>query len=173
MEIDMTRNNVGAIVGQLSCEILAPMKLLSDDTRLAIVLSLLKNGTMTFSQLSDVTGVRPSSLSHHLSALTRSALVKNYYAKSNNSDDYSFYETTPLVRDFVEGVLGLTSGRASLTDIINNLARADREYDENIAELFKSIGEYKTEIQSLSTLGDMSGAIQIDRARRVKVAIPS
>ncbi len=45
-----------------------------------------------------------STLNHHLKALMKAGLVKNYYRKVEGRDDYSFYQLTELGRDFLKQI---------------------------------------------------------------------
>jgi DNA-binding PadR family transcriptional regulator len=45
-----------------------------------------------------------STLNHHIKALMKAGLVKNYYRKVEGKDDYSFYQITDLGRDLLKQI---------------------------------------------------------------------
>lgn len=54
---------------------------LADDDALGIVVALMEDGNMTFSELKSKFGFGSSTLARHLAALQRGDLVRNYYEK--------------------------------------------------------------------------------------------
>jgi DNA-binding transcriptional ArsR family regulator len=124
----MPHTGVEMAIKEMPQEILSPLKLLADDTRLAIVLTLLKRGDMTFSQLLQVLKVPRNVLSHHLRLLVRAALVRNYYVKKEGASEYSFYGSTSTSKDFVDGILGTLVSRGDLIDILADYLKQDEKY---------------------------------------------
>lgn len=73
----------------------AGIKGLADDGALGIVVALMDEGNMTFSELKSKFGLNSSTLSRYLAALQRGDLVRNYYEKRDGRP-YSYYEATRL-----------------------------------------------------------------------------
>lgn len=73
----------------------AGIKGLADDGALGIVVALMDDGNMTFSELKSKFGLDSSTLNRHLTALQRGGLVRNYYEKRDGRP-YSYYEPTHL-----------------------------------------------------------------------------
>jgi DNA-binding transcriptional ArsR family regulator len=75
-------------------EIKSVIKGFDSDVRLAIIIALMKNGKMTFSDLKKLLGLNSSSLSSHLLILQDGGLIKNILEWNENS--YSYYLTTDI-----------------------------------------------------------------------------
>lgn len=73
----------------------AGIKGLADDGALGIVVALMDDGNMTFSELKSKFGLTSRTLTRHLAALQRGGLVRNYYEKRDGRP-YSYYEATLL-----------------------------------------------------------------------------
>ena len=76
-------------------EIKSLLKGLSGDDRLGILITLMKNGKMTFNEMKENFGLHSSSLSNHLTALQNGSLVENFYEKSDERG-FSFYQVTDI-----------------------------------------------------------------------------
>ena len=68
---------------------------LAEDGALGIVVALMDDGNMTYSELKSKLGLNSNDLDRHLFALQRGGLVRNYYEK-RNGQPYSYYEATRL-----------------------------------------------------------------------------
>ena len=92
-------------ISEIPSQLRRAIKALSEDARLAIVVVLLKNGEMTFSELSRVLNMSSSNLTHHLKKLIQAALIENFFQRKEDSDEYSFYRATLLAEDFTRNML--------------------------------------------------------------------
>jgi len=92
-------------ISEIPSQLRRAIKALSEDARLAVVLVLLKNGEMTFSELSRVLNMSSSNLTHHLKKLIQAALIENFFQRKEDSDEYSFYRATLLAEDFTKNLL--------------------------------------------------------------------
>jgi DNA-binding transcriptional ArsR family regulator len=164
-------SSVTDILAEIPLELRSTLSSLSDDTRFAILLTLLKRGEMSFSELSQSIGVASNVLSHHLRALTQAALVRNYYAKRGDSDQYSFYDTTALARDFIDRSLSAMAPRTALADILSRMARADQLYSESLADLVSIAQGYENEVGTQVTIAE--DQMTLKRARRMALEIPA
>jgi DNA-binding HxlR family transcriptional regulator len=130
------------LLDSVPSEIRIAMKIFSDDTRFAIILTLLKEGNMSFSELSDVLEIPKNILSHHLKTLVQSAFVKNYYDKKDGTADYSYYESTTLSRDFVDHLFGVMEPTKSSADALADIYLACKMYTTGSIKLFEAIQKY-------------------------------
>lgn len=94
-------------VSEIPSQLRRAIKALSEDARLAILVVLLKNGEMTFSEVSRALGMSSSNLTHHLKKLIQAALVENYFQRKEDSEEYSFYKPTLLAEDFARNMFGI------------------------------------------------------------------
>ena len=96
---------VTQLANEIPTEIKDAVKGLDDDTRLAILVLLLKDGKMTFSQLKDTLHLNSSSLSSNLSVLQNGGLVTNMLEWKNKS--YSYYMATNLTKSIIRSLFDL------------------------------------------------------------------
>lgn len=162
---------VTTILDEIPLELRSTLRSLSDDTRFAILLTLLKRGGMSFSELSAAVGIPSNALSHHLRTLTQGALVTNYYTKRGGSDQYSFYDTTALARDFVDRLLSAMAPRTALADILSRMISADQLYSESLADLVSTIQEYGSEAGTQVAMTETGLALM--RAQKIALKIPA
>lgn len=92
-------------ISEIPSQLRRAIKALSEDARLAVVVVLLKNGEMTFSELSRILEMSSSNLTHHLKKLTQAALIENFFQRKEGSEEYSFYRATLLAEDFTRNML--------------------------------------------------------------------
>lgn len=92
-------------ISEIPSQLRRAIKALSEDARLAIVIILLKNGEMTFSELSRLLNISSSNLTHHLKKLIQAALIENFFQRKEDSEEYSFYRATLLAEDFTRNML--------------------------------------------------------------------
>jgi len=81
------------------------LEAMSEPTRQGLAMMLAERGEFSFNEL--LQAARPinaSTLNHHLKALIKAGLVRNYYRKVEGKDDYSFYQLTELGRDFLKQI---------------------------------------------------------------------
>jgi DNA-binding HxlR family transcriptional regulator len=130
------------LLDSIPTEIRTALKVFSDDTRFAIVLTLLKDGNMSFSELADSLGIEKNILSHHLKTLVQSAFVKNYYDKKDNTSDYSFYASTTLSRDIIDRLFGIMEPTKSSADALADIYMACKMYEKGSLKLFEAIQTY-------------------------------
>jgi len=98
-------------------EIRDVIKSLSDDVRLAIMVSLMievdKNGIgKSFNEIKKELEISQGSLSNHLKKLLESGLIENEYRKIKDRKEYSFYMPTTFGRKFMFKILELTEEAA-------------------------------------------------------------
>lgn len=108
--------------GEIPGPIKDVIKGLDSDARLAIIVSLMKKGKMTFTELKGSLNISQSSLSSDLSLLQDGGLVSNILEWNKKS--YSYYTITALAKSILE----------SLFDIV--LRAPDYEHKES-KEYFK------------------------------------
>jgi predicted transcriptional regulator len=90
------------IAKEIPVEIRSVIKGLNDDARLAILLLLMKNGKMTFTELKNSLNLNSSSLSADLSLLQDGGLVANFLEWKNKS--YSYYIITNLAKSVLRSL---------------------------------------------------------------------
>lgn len=78
-------------------------KALEDDSRVAIVVALMKNDKMTFTELKQLFDMNSSSLSYHLSILQDAGLVDNIL-QFGKEGHYSFYSVTDMTKSTLESL---------------------------------------------------------------------
>jgi DNA-binding HxlR family transcriptional regulator len=86
-------------------EVRSVIKGLNNETRLAIIVVLMKNGKMTFSELKESLALNSSSLSNHLSILQDGGLVNNVLEWKENS--YSYYTPTDIANRVLESLFNI------------------------------------------------------------------
>jgi len=60
---------------------------------------------VSFSEIIEKTGIKSSTLTHHLRELMKASLITNFYKKSEDgSRAYSYYELTDFGRDFYDAL---------------------------------------------------------------------
>jgi DNA-binding transcriptional ArsR family regulator len=94
-------------ISEIPSQLRRAIKALSEDARLAVLVVLLKNGEMTFSELSRALDMSSSNLTHHLKKLIQAALVENYFQRREDTEEYSFYKPTLLAEDFARNMFGV------------------------------------------------------------------
>jgi len=78
---------------------------LSEPARQGLAMILAEGQELSFKELSQLAKpMNVSTLNHHLKALMKAGLVKNYYRKAEGRDDYSYYQLTELGRDFLKQI---------------------------------------------------------------------
>ena len=86
-------------------EIKRVLSALSQENRQNIVMFLIYNNKMSFSDLMKNTNLNSSTLSFHLKTLMQASLIDNLYIKSDNPDkEYSYYELTEFGKDFLHSI---------------------------------------------------------------------
>jgi len=91
---------------KIPSEIKWMLKALADDDRLGIIIALLKNGKMTFSEMKEKFQLNSSSLTNHLSLLQEGNLVQNFYEK-NERRVSSFYDVTDVPEAVVDSLFDI------------------------------------------------------------------
>jgi len=87
-------------------EIKVVLKALADDDRLGIIIALLKNGKLTFSEIKDEFQMNPSSLTHHLNLLQNGNLVTNFYEKGDGKA-FSYYAATDIPELILDSLIDI------------------------------------------------------------------
>lgn len=132
-------------------EIRNAIKAISDDTRLAIFIILLKKGELSFSQILERLGLNSSTLSHHLKILTEAGLIENYYSKKPGIDEYSFYNTTSFGTDFLTDIVQVLDVTPKIRDAVSlACAPAYPKLRENITQYLNEIRDSLVDIWKVS-----------------------
>ena len=92
-------------INELPLVVRNSIKALSDEKRQSILISLLKNGSRSFTEISEELKISKNNLSHHIKILMRYGLVYNFYNRNENNDKYSFYEISKLGRKFIDTLI--------------------------------------------------------------------
>ncbi len=90
---------------QIPIEIKKAVKALGNDIRCAIVVDLIHEGELTFTQLKNDLDIEPGLLSNHLKILMDGAIVEHYYRHEFGNEQFSYYGLTFFGRDFIRGIL--------------------------------------------------------------------
>jgi len=93
-------NVVSQYAREIPSDVKNVIKALDDDNRVAIIVALMKNSRMTFTDLKKLFDIAPSSLTYHLSILQDGGLVHHYLEKPIEGS-YSYYATTELVESLL------------------------------------------------------------------------
>ncbi|HEX9677280.1 helix-turn-helix transcriptional regulator [Nitrososphaera sp.] len=144
-------DNIKRYASEIPQEIRLLMKALGDDNRAAIIVALMKNSKMSFSELKDLFDLNPSSLTLHLTTLQNSGLVKNYLERGEGGN-YSFYVVSDLTQPVLE----------SLYDNVLQIPKPRFETDESQVE--KPVMFKQTEPQDLSSFSQIRARTR-DRGR--------
>jgi DNA-binding transcriptional ArsR family regulator len=116
----MNRNNVLNYASEIPEEIKSVIKGLDSDVRIAIIVILMKDAKLTFSELKQRLSLNSSSLSSHLSALQDGGLVNNFLEWNEKS--YSYYMITDIAKAVLESLFDIvtqTGGFTSFSDLPN------------------------------------------------------
>lgn len=95
LEYEMDNTAVMGYADRVPRVVKAGIRALADDNSLGIVVALMDDGNMTFSELRSKLGLDSDALDRHLTALQCGGLVRNYYERRNGRP-YSYYEATRL-----------------------------------------------------------------------------
>ena len=91
-------------ISDIPKELRRAIKALGDDNRLVILVGLIRNGEMSFSQLLMIVKGTSSTLTHHLRTLIEAGIIENHYAKKLGVDEYSFYDVTGFGKSLIRNV---------------------------------------------------------------------
>lgn len=109
----MNRNNVSNYASEIPEEIKSVIKGLDSDVRIAIIVILMKEAKLTFSELKERLSLNSSSLSSHLSALQDGGLVNNFLEWNEKS--YSYYMTTDIAKAVLESLFDIVTQTGGFT----------------------------------------------------------
>jgi DNA-binding transcriptional ArsR family regulator len=112
MSLGTDNSIISQYAGEIPKDVKNVIKALNDDNRVAIIVALMKNSRMTFTELKKLFDIAPSSMTYHLSILQDGGLVHHYLEKPSEGS-YSYYATTELV----ETVLGALYDNIMMTPI--------------------------------------------------------
>jgi DNA-binding transcriptional ArsR family regulator len=101
---------------QVPLEIRRAIKALQDDTRFDILLTLSERGEMSFSQLETTIGRSSPSLTYHLQALKDGALIENFFKKTEDVDNHSFYRVTEFCERLIDSLFRVIAPGSILVD---------------------------------------------------------
>lgn len=108
-------NNLSGYVSEIPDEIRSVIKGLDSETRIAIIVALMKNSKLTFSELKECLGLNSSSLSSHLSILQDGGLVINFLEWNEKS--YSYYMITDLAKTILELLFGIVMQNPKVNEL--------------------------------------------------------
>jgi DNA-binding HxlR family transcriptional regulator len=97
-----TANTVTQFASDIPQEVKSVIRGLDDDIRLAIIIALMKNSSMSFADLKGLLNLNSSSLSHHLSILQNGGLVRNFVELTRNHRSY--YMITELTKSILKSL---------------------------------------------------------------------
>ncbi len=106
-------NKVGIDSKGIPEEVKLSIKALADDTRLSIVMLLLENDRMAFSQLKQTLNLSSSSLSNHLTLLQDGGIVNNFLELKNNK--YSYYTMTEMGTNLIKSIYNIIGFGPTMT----------------------------------------------------------
>lgn len=143
------------IIKTIPIEIRSVLNILSDENRLALVILLLKEGEMSFSELRNHSGLAKNTLSHHLKTLTQAALVSNYYRKREGTNEFSYYSATDHAKDCVDGIIGIFQPKRSATEVLRRFIETGLRYDNFFGASLSADRQYSgIESRALSITDD-------------------
>jgi DNA-binding transcriptional ArsR family regulator len=99
-----TANTVTQFASDIPQEVKSVIRGLDDDIRLAIIIALMKNSSMSFADLKGLLNLNSSSLSHHLSILQNGGLVRNFVELTRNRNHRSYYMITELTKSILKSL---------------------------------------------------------------------
>jgi predicted transcriptional regulator len=159
-------------VKEIPEEIRHVIKGLDNDTRLAILTLLMKNGKMTYSELKNSLSLNSSTLSADLSLLQDGGLVANFLEWKNKS--YSYYVITNLAKSVLkslfdavvklpdqakkEYIIGAQNIDRSRLEIIASILDATKTGQQKKKILYKSfltIEKLSVYLESLEGIGQL------------------
>jgi DNA-binding transcriptional ArsR family regulator len=114
-------NNLSTYVNAIPEEIKLVIKGLDNEIRVAILIALMKNTKLTFSELKECLGLNSSSLSSHLSTLQDGGLVNNFLEWNQKS--YSYYMITDLAKTVLGSLFEIVTQSTTLissSDVSNS-----------------------------------------------------
>ncbi len=85
-------------------EIERAIKALGNKNRKKLIEVFLNKKRVTFSDLMNDLNLSSSTLTFHLKELKKASLIDNFYQKSDNSNQYSYYVLTEFAKDFLEAL---------------------------------------------------------------------
>lgn len=128
----MNHNNLSNYVSEVPEEIKSVIKGLDSEVRIAIIVALMKNTKLTFSELKECLGLNSSSLSSHLSTLQDGGLVNNFLEWNEKS--YSFYMITDIAKTVLESLFDIVT---QTTSFISSSDLPNRNPSSTVKELWE------------------------------------
>ena len=87
-------SKVDGIIRQIPRQVRRIPRMIGNDTRFAIIISLMKKNEMSFSELQDELGIKISELTYQLNILINEGWLDSSYEKRKNKNDFNFYRLT-------------------------------------------------------------------------------
>ncbi len=81
------------------------LKGIRDKFRFALILFLKEFDSLSFTQIQKSTQKTKGSISNHLKKLELAGIIQNYYKKTSNSEEYSFYEVTDFGNKMISSLI--------------------------------------------------------------------
>jgi DNA-binding transcriptional ArsR family regulator len=148
----MENKKVRQYATEIPREMKDTIKALDDDTRLAILIALMKNGRMTFTDLKKTFEINSSSLSHHLTLLQNGGLVDNSLEISKK-ESHSYYNTTDITKPVLKSLLDIIGSVPNLDDS-HSLSRLNddimKSLNENMAHSLTAANEMASNISKIN-----------------------
>ncbi len=111
------------------------LKGLGNNFRLSLALLLLENGNLSLKKITDYTKKSNSSVLNHLKKLELGGIVQNFLKKSEETNEYSFYELTKFGKRIIYTLLAkynkflLNYPQQSITLSIPNLKKSQNDLE--------------------------------------------
>lgn len=96
---------------------------LNNKQRQEILLILNDVDKISFSDLSQKTGIDGASLSNHLKILSASLLAEHFYDHRIGNDKYSYYQISPLGKRLLQNLMGTLYVKVERTRICTTIQR--------------------------------------------------
>jgi len=128
-----------SIIDDFPVEIIEPMKALTNKTRRKVLLSLLENDSISYSQIQNSFQVKKGTLNHHLHVLVSSGLIRNFSIESPGNPYNSYYAITDFGRRFVEGLRQTLEPH--IEQVLSNIASTAFYSNETVGGASEAIEE--------------------------------
>lgn len=103
---DFNIKNVDRILlDSLPKEYIDILKAISNKLRFSLLLCLTDKEELSFSEIGEFLGKEKGTISSHLKKLEISGVLENFYKKSKENKDYSFYRITSMGNNLLKGFL--------------------------------------------------------------------
>ncbi len=115
------KDSVNEYSKEIPEEIKLSIKALADDTRLSILILLLKKKKMSFTKLKETLNLSSSSLSNHLAIMQDGGIVNNFLEWNEKS--YSYYKVTDLGINLIKSIFKVVGYRSPIEPFQYSLSK--------------------------------------------------